>query len=131
VSLKSLRFRNWLCGLYYEYENDVLGSETASNVINVLKAKAEFEGSTRSLGLRVTDIKNEPFTIYYDLTKKDWSVIKITKEGWDIQDAPIIFRRYSNLQPQVYPRKEYVPNVFDRFMNLVNVQIQSAMYLKL
>jgi hypothetical protein len=123
LPLKSSRFRNWLCRLYYEFEQDVLSSEIASNVINVLKAKAEFEGKTRKLNLRVASItNNEIFTIYYDLTDKDWFVIKITKDGWDTQDAPIIFRRYSNQQSQVYPHKEYVPNIFDRFMNLINVK---------
>jgi hypothetical protein len=123
LPLKSSRFRNWLCTLFYEFEGDVLGSETASNVINVLKAKAEFEGKTRKLNLRVASITNsETFTIYYDLTDKDWFVIKITEDGWGMQDAPIIFRRYSNQQPQVYPRKQYVPDIFDRFMNLINVK---------
>jgi hypothetical protein len=123
LPLKSSRFRNWLSRLYYGFERDVLSSETGTNVINVLKAKAEFEGRTRKLNLRVTSIKEEePFTIYYDLTGKDWFVIKITKDGWDTQDAPIIFRRYSNQLPQVYPHKQYSPDIFDRFMNLMNVK---------
>jgi hypothetical protein len=122
LPLKSSRFRNWLCRLFYEFEGDVLSSETASNVINILKAKAEFEGVTRNLSLRVATVKEEPFTIYYDLTDKGWSVIKITKDGWDIQDAPIIFRRHNNQQPQVYPGKQYVPDVFGRFMNLINIK---------
>lgn len=122
LPLKSSRFRNWLCRLYYEFENDVLSSETASNVINVLKAKAEFEGKTRKLNLRIASINEEPFTIYYDLTDKDWFVIKITKDGWNTQDPPIVFRRYSNQQSQVYPRKQYLPDIFGRFMNLVNVK---------
>jgi hypothetical protein len=122
LPLKSSRFRNWLCRLYYDFEGGVLGSETASNVINVLKAKAEFEGSTRKLNLRVASIKEESFTIYYDLTDKDWLVIKVTKDGWDMQDAPIMFRRYSNQQPQVYPHKEYPVDIFDQFMNLINIK---------
>jgi hypothetical protein len=122
LPLKSSRFRNWLCRLYYGFKGDVLSSETATNVINVLKAKAEFEGRTRKLNLRVASIKEEAFTIYYDLIDKDWFVIKITKDSWDTQDAPIIFRRYSNQQPQVYPRKQYTPDIFDKFMNLINVK---------
>jgi hypothetical protein len=123
LPLKSSRFRNWLCRLYYEFEGDVLSSETTSNVINVLKAKAEFEGKTRKLNVRVASItSNEMFIIYYDLTDKDWFVIKVTKDGWDIQDAPIIFRRYSNQQPQAHPRKDYPPDIFDQFMNLINVK---------
>jgi hypothetical protein len=69
-----------------------------------------------------SNTNNEIITINYDLTDKDWFVIKITKDGWDVQYAPIIFRRYSNQQPQVYPGKQYVPDIFDRFMNLVNVK---------
>jgi hypothetical protein len=122
LPLKSSRFRNWLYRLYYEFEGDVLSSEIASNIINILKAKAEFEGSTKKLNLRVASIKEESFTIYYDLTDKDWLVIKVTKDGWDVQDAPIIFRRYSNQQPQVYPRKEYSADIFDQFMNLINIK---------
>jgi hypothetical protein len=122
LPLKSSRFRNWLCRLYYHFEQDVLSSETATNVINILKAKAEFEDITRNLNLRVANINNEIFTIYYDLTDKDWSIIEITKDGWNVQDAPIIFRRYSNQQPQVYPRREHRPDIFEQFMNLINVK---------
>jgi hypothetical protein len=125
LSLKSSRFKNWLCHIYYNSENNVLNSEALSNVINVLKAKAEFDGNSKSLGIRVTTNVNElSFSIYYDLTNKDWQVIKITKDGWSVEDAPVIFKRYSNQQPQVYPckSKEYPPDIFDRFMKLINVK---------
>ncbi|MFL6421685.1 MAG: hypothetical protein ACJ71P_20080 [Nitrososphaeraceae archaeon] len=125
LPLKSSRFKNWLCHIYYNSENNVLNSEALSNVINVLKAKAEFDGNSKSLGIRVTTNVNElSFSIYYDLTNKDWQVIKITKDGWSVEDAPVIFKRYSNQQPQVYPckSKEYPPDIFDRFMKLINVK---------
>jgi hypothetical protein len=92
--------------------------------LNILKAKAEFDGVARNLSLRVANVKKEPFTIHYDLTNKDWQVIKITKDGWSVEYAPVIFKRYSNQQPQVYPckSKEYPPDIFDTFMNLINVK---------
>jgi hypothetical protein len=122
LPLKSSRFRNWLCRVYYNSEDNVLSSETVSNVLNILKAKAEFEGTAKSLSLRVAAVKEEPFTIYYDLTNKDWQVVKITPEGWSIEYAPIMFTRYKGQQPQVYPSREYSPDVFDRFMDLMNIK---------
>jgi hypothetical protein len=122
LPLKDSRFRNWLCRIYYTSEDNVLNSETISNVLNVLKAKAEFEGGVMSLSLRVTSVKEEPFTIYYDLANKDWRVVKVTPNGWTVEYGPIIFRRYKNQQPQVYPSKEYSPDVSDRFMDLMNIK---------
>jgi hypothetical protein len=34
----------------------------------------------------------------------------------------VIFTRYSNQIPQVYPSKEYPPEIFDRFMDLLNIK---------
>ena len=134
LPLKWSRFRNWLCRIYYNSEEDVLNNETVTNVLNILKAKAEFDGTARNLSLRVAncssyDVEEEPFTIHYDLTNKDWQVIKITKDVWSVEHAPVIFKRYSNQQPQVYPRKEYPPDVFDRFMNLINVKGEDSKLL--
>jgi hypothetical protein len=124
LSLKSSRFKSWICRVYYTSEHNALNSESVTNVLNILKANAEFDGVTRNLHVRVASIPEEPFTIYYDLTNKKWQVIKITENGWNIEYAPVIFRRYSNQQPQVYPckSKEYPDDIFDRFMNIVNVK---------
>jgi hypothetical protein len=125
LPLKSARFRNWLCRIYYNSEGDVLNSETVTNVLNVLKSRAEFDGTVRDLSVRLaTNVDEEPFTIYYDLTNKDWRAIKITKDGWNVQYAHIILKRYNNQQPQVYPSKpkEYPPDIFDRLMRLVNIK---------
>jgi hypothetical protein len=83
-----------------------------------------FDGIARNLSLRVANIAEELYTVYYDLSNKDWQVVKITKDGWSVEYAPVIFRRYSNQQPQVYPykSKEYPSDIFDRFMNLINVK---------
>ena len=101
----------------------MLNNENVTNVLNILKARAEFEGSTKNLHLRVASVvADEPDTIYYDLTNKPWESVQITAEhGWDIVYSPTIFRRYSGQCRQVYASKEYPQDVFDRFMDLVNV----------
>jgi hypothetical protein len=124
LSLKSSRFKNWLCRAFYISEQKILNNENVTNILSILKAKAEFDGITRNLSLGVAGIAEEPHTIYYDLTNKDWQVIKITKDGWCVEKMPTIFRRYSNQQPHVYPckSKEYPHGIFDKFMSLVNVK---------
>jgi Bifunctional DNA primase/polymerase, N-terminal len=122
LPLKSVRFKNWLCKEFYESEDKILNSESVTNVLNVLKARAEFGGIARELYLRVANDSNDPYTIYYDLTNKDWETIRIMGSGWNIENAPTVFRRYSNQQPQVYPTKDYQENIFDKFVRLINVK---------
>jgi hypothetical protein len=111
LRLKDSRFKNWLCKTFYTSENKILNAESVTNVLNVLKAKAEFDGDMKTLSLRTASIDEEPFTIYYDLTNKDWQVVKITPEGWSIEPSPILFRRYNGQQSQVYPSREYPPDI--------------------
>ena len=85
-------------------------------------AKAEFGGVTRTLDLRVASVEKEPFTTYYDLTNKDWQVVKITPEGCSIELSPIIFKRYNSQQAQVHPSRQYSQDVFDKFMDLMNIK---------
>lgn len=119
----SQRFKNWLCRTYYNSEGgSVPNSENITNALNVLKANAEFDACTRTRELHLRVAADGSTTIYYDLCNKEWEVIKITPEGWTIEKAPIIFRRYINNQPQVYPSKDYPSDIFDRFMKLLNVK---------
>lgn len=62
LPLKDSRFKNWLSRMYYESENhkDLLNNENITNVLNVLKAKAEFDGITRKLDVRVASLEGEP-----------------------------------------------------------------------
>ena len=128
--LNHTRFRNWICKANYEQEGPVPSSESITSVLNILKAKAEFDGNSKELHLRVAYGAKEDETgrarttrtpFFYDLTNKEWEAIKITAEGWVIEKAPIIFRRH-NAQLQVYPSKDYPPDILDRFIKLLNVK---------
>ena len=102
LPLDSYRFKNWLFALIYKETGNLSSSDMVENIIRVLKSEAEFSENTKTLELRVAKI--DDYTFYYDLTNKDWSVVKITSEGWTIErKPPILFKRYSNQTPQTLP----------------------------
>jgi hypothetical protein len=101
----------------------LLNAEKLTSTLNILKANAEFGGKVRELHLRVSFAPNNSHSIYYDLTNSNWEVVRITENGWSIEKLPpIIFRRYSNQQAQVYPVRDYPPDIFDQFINLLNIK---------
>ena len=84
------------------------------------------------------DANDDDNIIYYDLTNKDWEIVKITKHGWNIENhcflsysysssssssllPTILFKRYKSQLPQVYPEKEYPADIFSQFMDLTNL----------
>src|SRR5215208_3102016 len=53
MRVESNAFKRYLTKLYYDSEDKVIGSESVKNVVNMLQARAEFEGQTFPLALRV------------------------------------------------------------------------------
>jgi hypothetical protein len=86
----------------------------------VLQAKAEYDGETYPLSVRVASYNG---SFFYDLTNPKWECIQITKQGWQvIDDTPVpLFTRF-NQTAQVQPSRYYEPDIFDRFMGLTNVR---------
>jgi alpha-mannosidase len=107
-----------------EDTSDILTTENLNNVLRVLEAKATFsKNPPKELHLRVAKYDNGN-SILYDLTNPEWQAVRVTEKSWDVEYAPVVFRRYSNQIPQVQPSKEYQPEVFDRFMDLLNIKDQ-------
>ena len=128
LPLKSGRFRHLLSKTVYENEQEVIDGNVFNNALDILNAEAIFDsGDPIKLNLRVAEAKAEgqvqPSCWYYDLTNKNWEFIKITSSGWDVVRDELIFRRYSNQQPQIYPDRNYQPDIFDRFIRLVNINL--------
>jgi DNA polymerase elongation subunit (family B) len=162
LPIKSSRFKNWLCKVFYDFSSDrkkqvpntdsqskkihsvedvenetekkaeegtgeddedtadILTTETLNNVLRVLEAKATFSGNPpKELHLRVAKYDD---SILYDLTNPEWQVVRVAVTGLDIEYAPVAFTRYSNQISQVYPSKEYQPEIFDRFIGLLNIR---------
>ncbi len=117
LSIRSRRFKNWVARTVYKEISMVTDSQTIKDVIGVLSAKAEFDGERKPLALRVGNIDNE---WYYDLTNNKWEFVELTSEGWNTVKGSIIFRRF-NQSPQVYPSRDYSTDIFDKFMDLLNI----------
>ena len=122
----------------------LLSNEDAAKIQTILKMEAEDLHNERKLEVRVagnidsdTDANDDNNVIYYDLTNKDWEIVKITKHGWKIGKhgflssssfsssssllSTILFKRYKSQLPQLYPAKEYPPDIFSQFMDLTNL----------
>ena len=121
VPLKSKRFRNWIAGIVYRESGTVVDSQTIKDIIGVLSAEAEFNNEEAiKLDLRVAArTVNSKTAWYIDLTNKDWEFIEINSKGWRIVSNLIIFRRFTNQSPQVYPSREYASDILDRFTKLL------------
>ena len=117
LPIKSKRFRNWLASIFYKTTGLVVKSADLKDAINILSAQAEFDsGDPIKLNLRVAEQDGK---WYYDLTNKPWEFVEITSEGWKIVKNLILFHRYSNQLPQVYPSREYPSEIFENFIKLV------------
>jgi hypothetical protein len=132
LDLYSLRFQHWVYRKLISYFDGraILPEPTdVTRVLDYLKAHAEFDAVQKILHLRVAGDDNTN-NIHYDLTNPLWETIKITPQGWLIEKTPtMMFRRYKNQTSQVYPSTEYPDDIFDRFINLINVKTEDSKLL--
>ncbi len=122
IPIRSRRFRNYLASVVYDDSEMVIDSQTLKDVIGLLSAKAEFgkDSEIIKLNLRVAESEDDKEKkLYYDLTNKKWEFIEITSQGWKIVNNLVLFHRYNNQLPQVYPSRDYEKDIFDKFIALV------------
>src|SRR5687767_7560068 len=104
--IDSNRFTDWYRMFVYNTEGRILPDESINKLCSLARAYARKEQI--DLSLRTASITNfNKLEWVYDLTNKNWEFIKIVPTGWNIFKDEIIFRRYSNQRPQVYPSREY------------------------
>ena len=99
-SCRSYMFKLWLKRRFYEKTGKTCNSDSINQALGVAEAKAIFDGSPKNLDLRCAERDGD---FWYDLANPEWQAVKITKEGWSVVPAPIMFRRFTNTAPQVVP----------------------------
>lgn len=122
LPIGSINFRLWVAHAYYSKTKSALSSDDIATVVNTLKGAALFEGCARDLHLRVANHPTHADTIFYDLCDPQRNCVKLTKSGWRIEPAPILFVRYNNQSPQVMPACEYDADIMNKFLALTNLK---------
>jgi len=113
---RSRDFRRWMAGRFYQSEEKAPGSDALSAALNVIEAKARFDGEEHRLHNRIASHED---AIWCDLADRDWRTVSITAEGWRIvADPPILFRRHSHQRPHPEPEPGGDLRGVLRFVNL-------------
>jgi hypothetical protein len=84
-------FRHWLTRRFFESKQSAPNSDALQSALNVIEAKARFEGTEREVCIRVGDFNGR---LYLDLANSKWQAVEIDANGWRVIDnPPIRFRR--------------------------------------
>ncbi len=112
----SSSFRLWLSKLFYEAHGKAPNTDAVKSALGVIESKAQFEGKEYKLFNRVA---LDGQSIWYDLADPNWNAVKITADGWTIEQPPILFRRFNHQNAQVMPQRG---GKIDDFLKYVNIQ---------
>ena len=124
-SLESKDFNMWLNGLYYSHLDKPPRKDSISQAISVLSAEARF-GNKEAIPLsnRVAKADN---TFWYSLSNSKWQAVKITEDGWSVEDnPPILFNRFRHQIAQVEPKSN--GNIYKIF-DYINIKDNRTLFL--
>lgn len=115
--IKSSAFSEWLQGVFYKEEKRPIKADGIKQVIDILSARAKFETRKQiELYNRVASHEKE---IWYDLSNEKWQAIRITADGWSIENnPPILFERFNHQKGQVLPKENGDINKIFDYINL-------------
>lgn len=117
LSVKERGFKRWITNQHYQDKGTAVGNDSINSALNVIEAKACFDGKEHILHNRICWQDN---AIWYDMG--NWEAIKITSQGWDIiKNPPTLFKRYkhqkSHDQSQISPKGEV-----RKVLNFINIR---------
>ena len=103
LALKGQAVRRWLASLYRQATGgSVPGSQAIQDALTALQGHAVYEGDEEDVHVRIAGHEG---AIYIDLGDRDWRVVKISTEGWEVLDvAPVYFRRPRGMLPLPEPK---------------------------
>jgi hypothetical protein len=94
-------FRRWLARQFFEETGGAPSSEALQAALNMVEAKAHFDGLERPVCIRVGELDGR---IYLDLGDETWRAVEIDTTGWRVVDTPTVrFRRAAGVQPLPMP----------------------------
>ena len=111
-------FRHWLARRYYLKTRGAPNSEALQSALNVIEARARFDGPERPVSLRVSGLDGK---LYLDLADDEWQAIEIDADGWRVcKNPPVRFRRTSGMLASSAPKPGGSIEALRPFLNLAN-----------
>ena len=114
--LRAKGFRGWLTKRFYEETGGAPNNEALRSALDVLEARACFNGPERPVFVRVGEHEGK---IYLDLANETWQAVEIGKAGWRVVDTPPVrFRRTAGMKPLPGPNRGGSIETLRRFLNV-------------
>lgn len=120
--VKSRGFRDWLTRRLYETEQKAPTAQSLQDAVNTLNSIARFDGQTRDVHLRIAEQAN---AIFLDLCNDSWTVVKVTRESWQVMSAEaadVRFRRSKGMLPLPEPTNGSSIESLRDFINVSDTQ---------
>src|SRR5690606_20177831 len=101
---------------FFEQTGGAPSSEALQAALNVIEAKAHFDGPERPVFIRVGGHEGR---LYLDLGDDAWRAVEIDAAGWRVVETPPVrFRRASGVQPLPIPTRGGSVETLRNFLNV-------------
>lgn len=108
-------FRGTFAHLYIE-QYGYMKPKEIYELYDMLKSRAGHVGKEIKLHVRIA---RKDGAIWYDLCNGNGEAVKITANGWSIEEPPILFKRFQHQQPQVTPKSGTLGKDIDRLFDII------------
>lgn len=96
-------YKSFLVKRFFKETKKAPSKDSINQAIGVLQAIAQYDGEEITVTKRCAE-KDD--AIYYDLGDDNWTFIKITQDGWQVDNSgQVLFTRRKNMKPQVMPER--------------------------
>ena len=117
-NVRSRGYKRWLSRCFFNETGGAPSSEGLQAALNVIEARAHFDGPLRAVYVRVGGREG---AIYIDLCDETWRAIEITGGGWQVvAEPPVRFRRAPGMKPLPEPTRGGSVDLLRRFLNIAH-----------
>ena len=114
--IRAKGFRRWLTRRYFEATGGAPSSEALQSALNVVEAKAHFDGRERVVYVRVGELDGR---LYLDLADETWRAVEISAAGWRVTEkSPVRFRRAAGMKALPSPARGGSVRALRAFLNV-------------
>jgi hypothetical protein len=114
--VRGKQLRAWLRRRHYKQTGTAMPSETLRSMLDLLEARAQFDGPERTIHVRLAE---QDGLIYLDLADKEWRAVEIGSDGWRVVGSPHVrFKRCAGMLPLPVPQRDGSIGELARFLNL-------------